>query len=148
MTGSPNCYYFPDVNFWLALSYEAHKHHIIVRRWFQSLDASARVYFCRVTQVGLLRLLTTAAVMGDDEALTQPEAWIAYDKLAEDVRIRFLPEPEVIDPEFRDASQLPQPACKAWSDQYLIAFARSAGLRLITLDKSMAKKSTNVELLH
>jgi hypothetical protein len=35
--------------------------------------------FCRFTQLGLLRLLPTTAVMSD-EVMTQPQAWAAYDR--------------------------------------------------------------------
>jgi hypothetical protein len=64
---------------WIALTYEGHAHHTIAATWFATLNPHASLIFCRFTQLGLLRLLTTEAVMGD-EAMTQPEAWEAYDR--------------------------------------------------------------------
>jgi len=37
-----------------------------------------RVCFCRFTQLSLLRLLTTQAIMGTDEVMTQAQAWQAF----------------------------------------------------------------------
>ena len=65
---------FPDINVWIALSYEGHAHHATAVKWFTTLDQDWSLIFCRFTQLGLLRLLTAEAVMGD-EVMTQPEAW-------------------------------------------------------------------------
>jgi hypothetical protein len=40
------------------------------RRWFATLKPDMSLAFCRLTHLGLLRLLTTDAVMGD-EVMTQ-----------------------------------------------------------------------------
>jgi len=42
--------------------------------------------------MGLLRLLTTAAVM-NDSSLSMKKAWKAYDGFLEDERVEFLAEP-------------------------------------------------------
>jgi len=44
---------FPDLNVWLALTFQGHFHHDIARGWFESLDAQveARLCFCRNTQL-------------------------------------------------------------------------------------------------
>ena len=55
--------YFPDVNIWIALTYRGHVHHPLAGRWFDGLG-SEPVLFCRFTQLGFLRLLTNAHVMG------------------------------------------------------------------------------------
>ena len=57
---------FPDVNVWMALSFQGHVHHEIAREWFESLDDpdDARLCFCRITQLSFLRLITAEAVMG------------------------------------------------------------------------------------
>jgi predicted nucleic acid-binding protein len=71
MLKSSSSFLFPDVNVWLALSCERHLHYPAARTWFEQLEDSARACFCRLTQIGLLRLLTTDAVMGEDEVLSQ-----------------------------------------------------------------------------
>ena len=41
-------------------------HHAIAAAWFRTLSSEATLTFCRLTQLGLLRLLTAKAVMGDE----------------------------------------------------------------------------------
>jgi len=88
---------FPDINVWVALTYEGHVHHAIARSWFASAGDSLRLFFCRFTQLGLLRLLTAVPVMGKDEVMTQAEAWGAYDRWLQDERVAFLDEPSGLD---------------------------------------------------
>jgi predicted nucleic acid-binding protein len=71
MPGFTKSYLFPDVNVWVALTHAGHVHHFVTRDWFADLNADARFGFCRFTQLGLLRLLTAEAVMGD-EVLSRP----------------------------------------------------------------------------
>ena len=147
MKESTTSFLFPDLNVWLALSYESHIHHRIASAWFESLLHSTRLCFCRMTQMGLLRLLTTEQIMTPEEVLTQRQAWQVYDQLLEDDRIVFVEEPPELETAFRAASQLRRAAPKDWADSYLIAFARSAGFRLVTFDKAISRKESNVILL-
>src|SRR5437899_10223267 len=55
---------FPEVNVWLALTYEAHVHHVAAASWLAGAGRDARLFFCRITQLSLLRLLTTEAIIG------------------------------------------------------------------------------------
>jgi len=64
MPKSSTSFLFPDLNVWLALSYERHVHYASSHQWFDTLDDDTRLCFCRFTQIGLLRLLTTDAIMG------------------------------------------------------------------------------------
>ncbi len=66
--------YFPDINVWLALSVSKHSHNSIVWTWLNHLPADSCLIFSRFTQLGLLRLLTNAAAMGD-QTLTLRKAW-------------------------------------------------------------------------
>ena len=52
---------FPDINVWFALAVGDHPHHRAARAWWEA-DASLAGW-ARVTQLGFLRLLTTAAAM-------------------------------------------------------------------------------------
>ena len=61
-------------------------HHRIAATWFTGLTPDMTLAFCRLTHLGLLRLLTTEAVMGD-EVMTQPHAWAAYDRWHQDARV-------------------------------------------------------------
>jgi uncharacterized protein len=141
MPASTRSFLFPDVNVWLALTYEKHVHHGVAKRWFESLDDSARLFFCRVTQLGLLRLLTTEAVMRGDQVMSQDAAWQAYDRWLQDDRISFIAEPLALEDEFRGMSRLRRPSPKDWADSYLAAFARVSNLTLVTFDHALHRKA-------
>jgi uncharacterized protein len=142
-----NSFLFPDINVWLALSYERHIHHPSARGWFERLNDNSRVCFCRFTQLGLLRLLTTAAVMGEDKVLSQTEAWSVYDRWIQDDRVHYVEESPALEARFRALAQKQRPAPKDWGDSYLYAFAETADLRLVTFDQALSQKRANVLLL-
>ena len=133
----------------MALSFQGHFHHDIAREWFEALDDrdDARLCFCRVTQLSFLRLITTEAVMGKDEALSQRQAWDVYDRWLEDSRVFFLEEPPNLDKVFRGISKQTRPAAKHWADSYLLAFAEAADLSVVTFDRTIKQKGRSVLLL-
>jgi toxin-antitoxin system PIN domain toxin len=147
MTESSRLFLFPDINVWVALTYERHVHHITARQWFEDLAPAARLFFCRITQLGLLRLLSAVSVMGPDQAKSQQEAWIAYDRWLEDERIELLDEAGELETQFRALTRWPLASPKEWADSYLLAFASTADLRLVTFDKALRQRGTNVWLL-
>src|ERR1700675_3742111 len=55
----------PDINVWVSLATEKHAHHELAKNWFQRLQ-NERLVFCRLTQLGFLRLLTNKHVMQGD----------------------------------------------------------------------------------
>lgn len=130
----------------MALTYEGHTHHRTAAAWFAALDPEVSLLFCRFTQLGLLRLLTTEAVMGD-EVMTQPEAWSAYESWHKDPRVEFVNEPSEAETRFRALTRLRQPATKDWADSYLAAFAAAGHLTLVTFDRAMRAKTKSVVLL-
>jgi toxin-antitoxin system PIN domain toxin len=147
MQKSTTSFLFPDINVWIALTIERHVHHIRATRWFESIGGLGRLFFCRFTQLGLLRLLTLEAVMGQNEVMAQAEAWKTYDRWLQDERIGFLDEPAEIEPPFRALTQSGQAAPKDWADSYLAAFAMAAQLTLVTFDRGIATKVTQSVLL-
>jgi toxin-antitoxin system PIN domain toxin len=81
--------WLPDVNVWLALCSDRHEHHDAAAAWLDAVRAP--LYFCRVTQMALLRLLSNPKVMGSD-VLTPQEAIGIYQELRADERIRYAHE--------------------------------------------------------
>jgi uncharacterized protein len=146
MPRSSRSFLFPDVNVWLALTYEGHVHHPAAKQWFEELDVDARLVFCRLSQISLLRLLTTQAVMGD-EVMTQAKAWRCYDRWLEDSRVILLDEPPIIEQAFRSLSQQTRPSPKDWADAYLAAFASASGMRLVTFDQALLGKVNGALIL-
>jgi toxin-antitoxin system PIN domain toxin len=130
----------------VALSHEVHPHHQPASAWSDSLNSDDVVCFCRVTQLGLLRLLTNERAMGED-VLTQLEAWKAFDALLANPSNRMMDEPAGLDSSFRRHTSSRQAATKQWADGYLAAFAEAAGLRLVTFDKTLAGKAKGSVLL-
>lgn len=137
---------FPDINVWVALTYEGHVHHRTAATWFATLKSEASLVFCRLTQLGLLRLLTTEAVMGD-EVMSQPQAWTAYDQWLQDPRVDLVDEPAEIETRFRALTRLRQPATKDWADSYLAAFATAGQLTLVTFDRRLRTKAKSTLVL-
>lgn len=147
MTRSSRSFLFPDVNVWIALTYGGHIHHRIARSWFEEVEMDARVCFCRFTQLSLLRLLTTQAVMGTDEVMTQLQAWQAFDYWLTDSRVLFLEEPPNLDCVFRTLSRQQHPSPKGWADSYLAAFAVISDLRFVTFDQAFQGKIRQLLIL-
>lgn len=135
------------MNVWVALTYGGHEHHDIARAWFEALDMDARICFCRFTQISLLRLLTTSALMGTDEVMTQVQAWKAYDHWKRDSRVVFLEEPPNVETTFRSLTRQFQPNPKVWADAYLSAFAAVSGMQLVTFDRALQGKVENLVIL-
>jgi toxin-antitoxin system PIN domain toxin len=147
MPKSTSSFLFPDINVWLALSYQRHIHYPSARSWFEQLDDHSRVCFCRFTQLGLLRLLTTPALIGEDEVLSQSESWLVYDRWMEDDRVLYVEESSALEARFRALTRNERPAPKDWGDSFLYAFAETAGLYLVTFDHALRQKGANVLLL-
>ena len=147
MPRSSRLFLFPDVNLWVALSFDGHEHYSVANQWLSSLDFGSRLFFCRVTQLSYLRLLTTEAVMGREGVLSQAEAWKAYDRWLENDRVEFLDEPTGIESTFRSLANRPHPAPRDWADAYLAAFASTADLTLVSFDQGFRGKLKNLQLL-
>jgi hypothetical protein len=131
---------------WVALTHAGHVHHDVASDWYASLGSDSRFHFCRFTQLGFLRLLTAAAVMGED-VMKQPEAWAVYDRWLQDDRVGFLEEPPGIDRRFRALTRLKSASPKVWADAYLVAFAATSQLTLVTLDRAFRGKAKPLILL-
>ncbi|HEV2989072.1 MAG TPA: TA system VapC family ribonuclease toxin [Candidatus Angelobacter sp.] len=134
---------FLDANVWLALFWNRHTHSEKARLWFEQVREE-QFFFCRFTQLTVLRLLTTEQIMGKDTK-TMFEAWNLWDQAWKDSHIAFLSEPAEIEKHFRSYSRLPSRSPKVWADAYLLAFASVAGLKLVTFDRAL--KSRGVEVL-
>src|SRR5271169_4339419 len=93
---------FLDANVWLALFWGRHAHSERAALWFEQAGEE-QFFFCRFTQLTVLRLLTTEQIMGPDTS-TMSEAWRLWDRILADRRIAFLPEPDDVEKEFRSRS--------------------------------------------
>ena len=129
--------YLPDTNVWLALTFEAHSHHSSARSWFESI-AEDIVAFCRLTQLGFLRLATNPAVFAK-EALTLQDAWGCFDRFLKDSRIEFTLEPLGLEHFFRRFTSDSSYSPKLWNDAYLAAFSVTANAHLVSFDRAFQR---------
>ena len=129
--------YLADVNVWLALTLYDHVHHSTALNWFFE-SSRDKIVFCRITQMGFLRLLTNRKAIRDDPV--KPAAgWKLFDELRGLDRVRFLEEPLDLEKTWREAAINHSSGPNWWTDAYLAAFATAAGLTLVTFDKALAK---------
>ncbi len=136
---------FLDANVWLALLWNRHIHSEKAREWFEK-SSEEQFFYCRFTQITVLRLLTTESVMQEDTR-NMSQAWRLWETVAADPRIAFLAEPETLSQEFRARSSLSSRSPKVWADAYLSAFAVVAGLKLVTLDNALRSPGVDVLVL-
>lgn len=133
-----------DVNVWLAAVWARHARHPVAKRWVD--DQDDELAFCRITEMGLLRLTTNPAVIGND-ALTRRQAWDVLVRLQSDPRVRFLPEPAGLAPLWMAFSKRDDRSHLVWTDDYLAAFAQAAGLELVTFDRGMRARYPSVDVV-
>ena len=136
---------FPDVDVWLALLMADHMHRRSAKAWWDS-DHSDKIAFARLTQISVLRLLTTAGAM-NGKPLGMRQAWQAYDRLFEDDRVVFLPESNRIEVEFRKRSAFRTSSPKVWADAYIVAFALDSDATLVSFDRALANRGCDCLIL-
>jgi IS1 family transposase len=73
-----------DINVWLAMAFRRHVNHAAAVAWFQA--APGPCFFCRLTQMGFLRLASSRSAMGP-AAVSMADAWRAYDALFSDPKV-------------------------------------------------------------
>ena len=133
------------MNVWLALASHEHVHSAVAREWWNTHEGG--MAFCRISQLGLLRLLTTAAVMGN-KPLSLNRSWRIYDELLADDRVVFVYERPEIDAVFRARAAGHAASPKLWADAWMLAIAEAAGGQLITFDRALAARGAHCLLSH
>ena len=129
---------FPDVNVWLALASAEHTHREAALNWREA--RSEPILFCRITQMGLLRLLTTSGAM-NGKPLQMRQAWRVYDEFLGDERVVFAPESAGVEARFRIGAKGTTASPKLWTDAYLLAFAAEADSEIVTFDEALAARA-------
>ena len=81
--------------------------------------------------------------MGTDTQ-SMSQAWNVWDRVWADDRVKFLPEPDDLEWEFRLRSRLHSPSPKVWADAYLVAFPAVAGLQVVTFDRAIKASGLSV----
>jgi toxin-antitoxin system PIN domain toxin len=133
-------YILADVNLWLATLVEEHDHHSLAVDWWrdEALSSGARVAFCRITQLGLLRLVTNETVMGKKKRSID-QAWQDYEQLLSQEPIIYVDEPEGVESLMKDLCAMVESSRNFWTDAYLSAFAIAIGFSFATFDKGFRR---------
>jgi len=131
---------FPDVNVWLALAASEHVHNAIAKRWWE--QETGTIAFSRFSQLGFLRLMTTAAAMGN-KPLSIGEAWRVYDRFYDDERVIFLAEPPEVERRFREKAVGRMASPRLWADAWLLAVAHAAEGVLVTFDHALGPRGAH-----
>ena len=131
----------PDVNVWLALALSGHSYHAVARNWLEEETTPSGIFFCRATQQGLMRLLTTEAVLAPYgiAALSNRAAWEIGERFLADDRIAFVREPNGVEEQWRAWAARDMASPKLWMDAWLAAFAQRSGFQLVTIDKGFTQ---------
>ena len=140
----------PDINVWLALALTGHIHHKVATAFFADHDDDLSVAFCRSTQMGMLRLLTTEVVMQahNKPALKNLDAWTLQQAWAGRSNVFLADEPAGIEVPWARFAAIRSASPKLWMDAYLAAFAIAGGFTLVTNDKAFKQfKGLDVLLL-
>lgn len=127
----------PDVNVWVALASRRHVFHRVAATWMDRVVGD-RVGLCRITQMGMLRLLTNSRVMGED-VLNQAQAWKLYFLMCQDARLNFLPEPPGLEEAWHKLSTRTTMSQGLWTDAYLQAFAVLSDAVIVTFDRGFGQ---------
>ena len=132
-----------DVGVWLAAVWGRHVHHPVAADWFSR--ETDDIAFCRVTQMGLLRLLSNPAIMRDD-AIDRSQAWRTYNQVWADERVLWVDEPAELDAVWRAISARDDKSHRLWTDDYLAAFAQAGEATLITLDRKLPPRYPSAQI--
>ncbi len=132
--------YLADVNVWLNAVSAVQPGHAASAAWFESVG-EGEVNFCRVTMLGMLRLLTNTHAMRG-HPVDARKSWDLYRLLRDDSRVRFLEEPETMEAEMDRL--LPSKILNGadWTDHYLTAFALASASTLVTFDQGFRRFPT------
>jgi len=136
----------PDINVWLALAVQEHPHHAAARDYWvmaqteltQAPGNDSKLWFCRTTMLGLVRLLCQPKVVGKG-ALTLEQAFALYQQFLAVPSVGLLPEAPGCDAAlaaYVTARAMPP---RLWTDAWLAAQAAIAGVRLVTFDKDFLR---------
>ncbi|MSQ51261.1 MAG: PIN domain-containing protein [Betaproteobacteria bacterium] len=127
-----------DVNVLVALMHARHVHSAAAVRWLAGLNDRGAIAICRVSQMGVLRILTNPSAM-KDEVMSAADFWVGWDKLIIDERFTLVGEPAGLQDAWRTLAAAVPKGKSAETDCYLAAFAIAGGHSLISFDRGLRR---------
>jgi toxin-antitoxin system PIN domain toxin len=117
--------------------HERHPHHTRAKRYWNR-EAAPSSAVCRITQMAFLRLVTNKIIMGE-EILTPSDARTKCSDFLALPEVSFLAEPAGLEEQWWTFSELGRTSPNLWTDAYLAAFTKCAGLRFVTFDRGFTR---------
>ena len=142
-----------DTNTWIALTVETHPHHSMAQRWYEAAPLTVGdLMFCRLTEMGFLRLVTQKQVMKQCGlvALSNDEAVEYLSRVYEDPAVVRVEEPPATRNLWLELAAGPHASPHVWTDAYLAAFAIGLDAEFVTFDRGFTtyqKRGLNLLLL-
>lgn len=127
----------PDVNVWVALCDAGHTANSRAVQYWRN-EASSEIVFCRTTALGLTRILSRRT-SPDGVPLSTSESWQRYQQWRNVPGVSMMADPQTVEECLETFYEAGIVAPKLSTDAYLAAFAISAGLRLVTLDRDFER---------
>jgi toxin-antitoxin system PIN domain toxin len=134
----------PDINVWLALAVQEHPHHAQAHQYWadtQSQHAGTVgpcVWFCRVTMLGLVRLLCQPKAVGKG-TLALAAAWNLYQQYRALPQIGLAADASDCEHQLHSLVSSGVLPARLWTGAYLAAQAQSTGLRLVSFDRDFER---------
>ena len=116
-----------------------HTHHVAALKWFEARDDDS-IAICRVTQMGLLRLLTNPKVLAGG-AHSIHRAWDISNETLADRRVFFEYEPPDLQAVWSAIMKRPDAQPSSWTDAYLAAFSQGHDYEMVTFDRGFRRWS-------
>ncbi len=126
-----------DVNVWLAMVDSRHVHHQHAKAYWHS-EASDHICFCRLTMLGLLRLVTNPNAM-DGRPFSSAEAWTMYRSYLESPHVKMLAEPSGLERQMAKWSERSDLPNRHWTDCAIASWSKGSGCRLVTFDRGFQR---------
>jgi len=125
-----------DANVWVAAVFLTHPFHREAQQALRGATSSDPAVFCRSTQQSFLRLISTATLLKiyGAEGLTNRDTVVALNALLALPQIVERAESAGVADLWLRLAARDTASPKVWMDAYLVAFAITGDLRLVTLD--------------
>ncbi|WP_367871690.1 TA system VapC family ribonuclease toxin [Luteolibacter sp. Populi] len=127
----------PDVNVWVALSYDGHPHHSRAQTYWQS-ERAEQAAFCSATMMGMLRILTLNGPM-DGRPFTPRRVSEKYSQLSLLSDVGFIPDSSTVRSRIGSWAMEPFFTGKLWTDAWIAALAMENGCRVVSFDSDFGK---------
>lgn len=126
-----------DTSVWVALAFGNHPHHQPAKTAFELADKLAPAVFCRATQQSFLRQLSSPTLQSAyrSKPVSNTAGWEKWEELMALPQVVFAAEPGDLTNLWRQFAARDTASPKVWMDAYLAAFAISARIEFVTLDR-------------